>query len=273
MHRLNGNQIAATLRADLKKKVSSMQPKPGLAAILVGDDPGSHTYVSLKEKACNEAGINFFRHELSDTITTEKLINLIKELNSDSNVHGILVQLPLPKSIDTDAVIQAINPLKDVDGFHQESIRELEQGTQKIISPVYAGVLRLLEETGKQLSGMSAAILANSEKFARPLEFVLQNHNISSTSLIKSENFSATTQSADIVIVAVGKAHLLTAKDIKKDAILIDIGFNRINGKVVGDIDEQSVAEKAAFLSPVPGGVGPMTVAYLLNNVVQLSQH
>jgi methylenetetrahydrofolate dehydrogenase (NADP+)/methenyltetrahydrofolate cyclohydrolase len=273
MQTLNGKKFAADIKAALKEEIKTLEPRPGLAVILIGDDPASHTYVGIKEKACQEVGINFVKHTFPSNVPQQEVVGLIERLNKDKLTHGILIQLPLPETINTSLVISAVDPKKDADGFHPKNIEALNRSKATIMSPVYAGVMHLLRETQTDLSSLGAVILANSEEFAHPLQRLLNQNGIKSASLIRPISFSLLTQKADILIVALGQAHIISAKDIKKDAIIIDIGFNHLDGKPAGDVDTESVSSKAAFISPVPGGLGPLTVAYLLKNVVTLAKH
>jgi len=282
---LNGKKIAEEIKTLLKQEVKKMPSPPGLAAILVGDNEASKTYVNIKEKACKEVGILFYKHIFPANTPAEELIDIIKGLNDDQNTHGILVQLPLPEGFDTDAIVQTINPKKDADGFHQDNFKLLKADHPRVISPPLAGVLKLLEETKQNLNSKTAVILANSQEFAKPLQVLLANHHIKSLSLIRTPEFAQVSQKADILITALGQPHAIKAEHIKKDAILIDVGFTKVDeplkadksthgaSKIMGDIDPESVQNKAAFISPVPGGVGPLTVAYLLKNVVKLARN
>jgi methylenetetrahydrofolate dehydrogenase (NADP+) / methenyltetrahydrofolate cyclohydrolase len=270
---LDGKKLAADIKTRLKQEVKQMPSPPGLAAILVGDNEASKAYINIKEKACKEVGILFYKHIFPVNTPAEELVEIIAGLNNDPNTHGILVQLPLPASLDTHTIIQTINPKKDADGFHQENFRLLRANRPRVISPPLASVLKLLEATGEKLNTKTAVILANSQEFAKPLQVLLANHSIKSLSLIKTPEFKQVSQKADILITALGEPHKIKAEHIKKDAILIDVGFTRKAGKIKGDIDPASIKDKASFISPVPGGVGPLTVAYLLKNVVKLARH
>lgn len=267
MQLLNGKIIAEQIRSGLKERVSRIKNKPGLAVILVGTDPSSHLYVSLKEKACREVGINFFKFFFPAFVTEEELLKKIEELNNQKNINGVLVQLPLPGQ-DTDRVIAAILPSKDVDGFHTENQRRLEAGEPCLVSPVVLGVMRLIEETRESLVGKKA-ILIMSKIFAQPFRAVLQRAG--ATVEIASPEDTALkekTKNSDILITAVGQPDLITGEMVKNGATVIDIGTSRVEDRIVGDVDRASVEPKAGWLTPVPGGVGPMTVAMLIRNVV-----
>jgi len=269
---LDGKKIAEEIKTRLKQKIKQMSSPPGLAAILVGDDAASKTYINIKEKACQEVGILFYKHIFPANTPAEELIDIIEGLNNDPKTNGILVQLPLPDDLDNHRIIQTINPKKDVDGFHQDNFKLLQANQPRVISPPLASVLKLLEATKQDLNSKTAVILANSQEFAKPLQVLLANHGIKSLSLIKAPKFIQVTQKADILITALGQPQVIKAEHIKKDAILIDVGFTRKDDKIMGDIDPVSVADKASYISPVPGGVGPLTVAYLLKNVVKLAK-
>jgi methylenetetrahydrofolate dehydrogenase (NADP+)/methenyltetrahydrofolate cyclohydrolase len=268
---LNGKKISAQIRQDIKKQVTAMANKPGLAVILVGNDPASHLYVSLKERACLEARIYFEKYLFSAETTDEKIIEKIDELNNRSNISGILVQLPLPNQ-NTDKIIAAIDPDKDVDGFHPENLRRLENNQPCLLSPVVLGVKKLLEETGEPLANKKA-VLIMSKIFAKPFVLVLKHLGVESEIVSADDpKISEKTKSGDLLIVAVGKPKLITGSTIKPGAIVIDIGTTRVGEKVVGDVGGDSVEALAGWFTPVPGGVGPMTVAMLLWNVLNASR-
>jgi methylenetetrahydrofolate dehydrogenase (NADP+) / methenyltetrahydrofolate cyclohydrolase len=256
---LNGNLLAEKILLQVKDKVATMDVEPGLAAILVGDNEASKLYLKLKEKACLEAGINFSSYLFPADYKEEQIIEAIKFLNIDNDIQGILVQLPLPEGFDTDKIIQAIDPKKDIDGFQPDS---------PFTSPTALGILELLKETKVDLNGKKVTILSNSEEFAKPFKKLLPDSILKHYNL-KSKTLNKDLPQADIVIIAVGIPNYLKPSAIKKDAILIDVGISKVNGKTVGDIDS-ACDEIASWRSPVPGGVGPMTVAMLLQNLVNL---
>ena len=266
MQLLDGKKIAKDIRDQLALDIKNSDITPGLAAVLVGNDPSSHIYVGLKERAAKEVGIYFERAEFPDTVTQEELETAIHELNYRDDIHGILVQLPLPSHLDTNAVIMTMDPKKDADGFHPEN--------NNIVSPPHAGILHFLEETSLDLFDKKVVVLANSEKFADPLEELLTKQGMHVTTLIQKNDFTSYTQNADVVISAVGQPNVIKAEHIQDGAVLIDVGITKLEGKkvVIGDIDFDSVQEKAGFITPVPGGVGPMTVALLLQNTFLLAQ-
>jgi len=244
---IDGKKIADNLLLNIKKQVPKLKKRPGLAIILIGNNPASELYLRLKKEACEKAGITFHSYLLEQDSSEEKIIEVIKFLNNDPDITGILVQLPLPKKFDTDKIIQAIDPAKDVDGFHPNS---------KFISPNVLGIIELIKSTGEDLTNKKITILSNSIKFIKPFKKLLPNNKISSKDL-----------KANILIVALGNPHYIKPEMIKKDAILIDVGINKIKNKVIGDIDP-ACDKIAAWRSPVPGGVGPMTIAMLLKNLI-----
>lgn len=269
-HIIDGNAIALAIRNELKEKVARLADKPGLAIILVGDDAGSHMYVNLKEKAAEEAGIHFEKDYYPATISQDVVLSKIAELNERQDIHGILVQFPLPKGFDENKIVAAIKPEKDVDGFHPENIRLLMDEKPRLIPGLALGIVRLVESTKPVLSGMNATVVAKGDVFANPLKQLLQQ-NGASVAVVSPDASDCTEllQRADIVVVAIGKPKFLKAEMIKEGAVIIDVGYNRMNNKAVGDVDFESVKEKAGWITPVPGGVGPMTVAMLLNNVLR----
>jgi methylenetetrahydrofolate dehydrogenase (NADP+)/methenyltetrahydrofolate cyclohydrolase len=268
---IDGKKIAAEIRDEIKKEIIKLGIKPGLAVILVGADPSSHLYVKLKERACAEVGIYFERHLFFATEPEEKIIKKIQELNDKPNVHGILVQLPLPVGYDENKIITSINPQKDVDGFHPENIKKLLTGRPEIMPPIFKGILKLIESTNTELINKKIAVLANSEIFAKPLAKIFENNQVAIA--ISPTKPTPITYDADIIITALGRPKFLTAEMIKEGAIIIDVGTTRLeNGTLVGDADFESVSQKAGWLTPVPGGVGPMTVVMLLQNVLEITK-
>ncbi len=268
---IDGKKIAAEIRAEIKKEIAELGIVPGLAVILVGADPASHLYVGLKEKAAAEVGIHFEKYLFFATEPEEKIIAKIQELNARPDIHGIIVQLPLPQGYDENKIIAAIDPKKDADGFHPENIKKLLAGESEIIPPVISGTLKLIESTGVELKNKKIAILANSEILAKPLEKILTGNDIQT--IITPATLTTEISDADIVISVLGRAKIITADAIKPGAILIDVGTTRLDdGTTVGDVDFASASEKASWITPVPGGVGPMTVAELLQNVLHLAK-
>lgn len=266
---LDGKTYASTIRAKIKERVSTLETKPGLAILLVGDDPASHIYVNLKQKACEEAGIHFEKILYSADVSEKELIEKIEELNHQPNINGILVQIPLPNQ-DANRVIAAIDPIKDVDGFHPKNLEALKEGKPALVPAVALGILKLIDKAleHKTRAGLHTVIVS-SDFFAAPLEILLREQQISSEVVHPNDDsFKEKTSEADILIVALGKPNLIDGSYIKSGAILIDVGTTKMDGKLVGDINQASVEPIADALSPVPGGVGPMTVAMLLLNVL-----
>jgi methylenetetrahydrofolate dehydrogenase (NADP+)/methenyltetrahydrofolate cyclohydrolase len=268
---IDGKKIAAEIRAEIKKELAELGIVPGLAVILVGADPASHLYVGLKEKAAAEVGIHFEKYLFFATEPEEKIIAKIEELNARPDIHGIIVQLPLPQGYNENKIISAIDPKKDADGFHPENIKKLMAGEPEIIPPVISGILELIKSTDTTLKNKKIAILANSEILAEPLAKILEGNEIKI--IIAPETLTTEIADADIIISALGRPKVITANAIKSGAILVDVGTTRLeDGKTVGDLDFDSVAEKAGWITPVPGGVGPMTVAELLQNALNLAK-
>lgn len=264
---LDGRTLAQKIREKIKPRVSTLPTQPGLAVILVGNDPASHTYVALKKKACEEAGIRFEQYLYFATESEETLIKKIHELNARPDVNGILVQLPLPTQ-DADRVIREINPLKDVDGFHPVNLENLETGKPAIASAVALGIMKLIGEATKKTG--TQTVIVSSALFAKPLEILLREQGIAPTVVQHDDSHIAdATRTADILIVAVGQPGLITGDMVKPGAIVIDVGTTRTDHGLKGDVDFDSVAPIAGALTPVPGGVGPMTVAMLLVNILK----
>lgn len=264
---LDGRTLAQNIREKVKTRVQALGTQPGLAVILVGSDPASHTYVALKKKACEEAGIRFEQHLYFATESEDTLIKKIHQLNSRADVTGILVQLPLPTQ-DANRIIAEIDPLKDVDGFHPVNLQNLEAGKPAIASAVALGILKLIGEATRETP--SQAVIVSSSLFAKPLQILLREQHILSTVVQSDDHHLAeTTQTADILIVAVGQPGLITSNMVKPGAIVIDVGTTRTDAGLKGDVDFDSVAPIAGAITPVPGGVGPMTVAMLLVNILK----
>lgn len=265
---LNGVVLATNIKRKTKTHIAGMKTPPGLAVILVGKNPASRLYVRLKEQAAKDVGIYVEKLVYPKSVKTEELVSKIEELNARPDIHGILVQLPLPTQ-DTDTVIAAIHPSKDVDGFHPENRKALLNNTPVLVPPVALAIMRLIQATRRPLTNRTGVIIGNSEVFAEPIIELMREAGITTT-LVKRDTpaFSAVTRAADVVVVAVGEAGFLKVDMVKEAAIVIDVGTNKINGKTVGDADP-ALEGHAGFLSKVPGGVGPLTVAYLLTNVMK----
>ncbi len=268
---IDGTAIAAKIRERIKKEVASMKKKPGLAAIIVGENPASKVYVGIKRKQCEEVGIHSEEHKLPEETTEEELLSLIEKLNNDEKIHAILVQLPVPKHINTEKVLSAIALEKDVDGFNPVNIGKLVDGNENAVPCTPKGIIRLLEESGIKIEGKNAVVVGRSSIVGKPTAMMLLNRNATvKICHSRTKNLGEATRNADILVVAIGKAKMITADMVKKGAVVIDVGINKIEGKLVGDVDFEKVKEKAAFITPVPGGVGPMTVAMLLENTLQM---
>ena len=275
---IDGKSLAVSVRAALKRSVDSLAARgvrPGLAAILVGDDPASRIYVTkVKARACEEAGIGSELREFPAEVSERGLLEHIAALNHDPKIHGILVQLPLPKYISVERVFGAVAPRKDVDGFHPENLGRLIAAQPGFVPCTPAGVMRLLEHAGVALAGKRAVIVGRSTIVGKPLALLLLRKDATVTIChSKTENLAAVTRQADVLVAAVGHAKLVTADMVKPGACVIDVGINRLpDGKLAGDVDFEAVREVAGLITPVPGGVGPMTVAMLMANTVRAAE-
>ncbi len=266
---IDGKKIANRLRHELAQRVQQHPDKPGLAIILIGEDPGSQVYVRLKEQAARAMGMHFELHAFAADIDEQTVISLVHELNRRPEINGIVIQFPLPGGLNKDNIITAINPIKDVDGFHPNNIAALLAGKPLIVPGLAEGIMLLLAETHVGLSGKQAVIVAKSTIFSEPLGYLLEQEGAGVQSCNPAgASFEAMLAAADIVVVALGQPGLITGDMIMPGAIIIDVGYNRIGGKPVGDADFDSVKEQAGWITPVPGGVGPMTVVMLLLNVL-----
>ncbi len=273
MNLIDGKKIAAEIRDGVKKEISSLGITPGLAVILVGADPASHLYVSLKERASKEAGIHFEKYLFFATEPQKKIIQKIKDLNADPEINGILVQLPLPSQFDEDKIIESINPEKDVDGFHPKNIEKLLSGKKTIVSPLISGIIKLIESTDREIKNKKVAILANSKIFAKPLQKMLEGSSDVEITLSPTDPESFV-RNTDIIVIALGRPNLLKGNMTNKEAIIIDVGTNHLpDGSTTGDVDVESFREKKCWVTPVPGGVGPMTVAMLLHNILEMAKN
>jgi methylenetetrahydrofolate dehydrogenase (NADP+)/methenyltetrahydrofolate cyclohydrolase len=268
---INGQELAEKIKLQLREKIALKEPKPGLAAILIGQDPSSSLYVSLKKKACDFVDINFHRYHFDGDYSDEKIIETIEFLNHDPEVDGILVQLPLPAQYNTDKIIKAIDPKKDVDGFHPQTLKNLKNNIPATVSPLALGVAEMLKTIKETPNNKQIVILCNHKVFAEPFIHLYGKNNKITILLPTEKNLKDKCHDADILIVAVGKPKFITADYIKNDAIVIDIGINKVGEKTIGDVDFDNVLLKAKYITPVPGGVGPMTIAMLLENTYKLS--
>lgn len=277
-HIIDGKALAAQVRAHVAQQVAQLEKqgaaKPGLAVILVGDDPASSVYVRNKVKACSEAGIHSVLEVYDADMTQDAVLQRIAQLNQDTNIHGILVQLPLPKHIDAHTVIEAIDPAKDVDGFHVASAGALMTGLSGFVPCTPHGCMKMLEHIGYDLNGKHAVIIGRSNIVGKPMAMLLLAQNATVTIChSRTNNLKVLTLQADVIIAAVGKRNILTADMVKPQAVVIDVGINRDdNGKLCGDVDFEAVQQVASHITPVPGGVGPMTIAMLLSNTLHAAQ-
>jgi len=267
---IDGKQIAKELRVKITDKVSTLDRKPGLAVILVGDDPASAVYVRNKDNACKEVGFYSEKINKPANITQAELLSEVDRLNHDDKIDGILVQLPLPSHLDTNQVVEAINPSKDVDGFHSENIGKLMQNRAFLRPCTPKGVMTLLQITGIDLAGKNCVVVGASNIVGRPMAMELLNARATVTICnSKTQDLSTKLKQADVVVVAVGIPQMIKGDWIKEGATVIDVGINRLdNGKLVGDVDFDATKDKVAWITPVPGGVGPMTIATLLENTL-----
>lgn len=271
---ISGNAISAQIKSEISEQIQTylQQSKraPGLAVVLVGADPASQIYVGNKRKSCEQIGIQSTSYDLPETTTQEELLALIETLNQDEMIDGILVQLPLPAHIDSSKVIEAILPSKDVDGFHPYNVGRLCQRIPTLRSCTPYGIVKLLEKTNLNVRGKHAVIVGASNIVGRPMamELLLLGCTVTVTHRF-TENLEQHVRQADLLVVAVGKPHLVKGEWVKEGAIVIDVGINRIDGKIVGDVEFDVASPKASYITPVPGGVGPMTVAMLMQNTLQ----
>jgi methylenetetrahydrofolate dehydrogenase (NADP+)/methenyltetrahydrofolate cyclohydrolase len=279
---LDGKQLAQTMQAEVAAEVAAFAAKhgvrPGLAAVLVGDDPASQTYVSGKRKACEKAGLESWLHHLPRETTQAELLDLVARLNADPAVHGILVQLPLPRQIDEATVIRAVSPAKDVDGFTPENLGLLAAGVPRFLPCTPHGVQQLLLRNGVKLDGAHVVIVGRSNIVGKPLALILlQKAAVANATVTvchsRSRDIGALTREADVVVVAIGQAQFLTADMVRPGAVVVDVGITRLPDKrLVGDVDFAGVSQVASRITPVPGGVGPMTVTMLLYNTLRAAE-
>lgn len=275
---IDGKALSAKIKEEVRVEVEELKNKegitPGLAVVLVGDDAASATYVNSKHKACENAGIYSVVHTKPSSTTQEELLELIDEMNNDSKLDGILVQLPLPKHIDTTTVLEAINPLKDVDGFHPYNVGRMVSNLDSFLPATPFGVMRMFEENNIELSGKNCVVIGSSDIVGKPMASLLTNAKATVTVCnSRTKDLSAHTKAADIVIIAVGVPHLLKGDMLKDGAVVIDVGINRLDtGKLTGDADFEDCKEKCSFITPVPGGVGPMTIGMLLKNTLKAAK-
>ena len=270
---ISGTDLANKLRAEIKEEATILQQKgiiPTLAVVLVGDNKASKSYVNSKHKACLENNINSVKIELDENISTASLLNEIEKLNNDSEVHGILVQLPLPKHIDAEQILNAVSPQKDVDGFHPINVGKLVIGEAKLIPCTPLGILEMIKSTGDEIDGKLALIIGRSNIVGKPIStLLLQNNATVITAHSKTKNLDSLLEQADIIVSCVGSAHFLTGEEkVKETVTIIDVGNNYKDGKLVGDVNLENFMGKVKYISPVPGGVGPLTITMLMRNTL-----
>ncbi|HQR73444.1 MAG TPA: bifunctional methylenetetrahydrofolate dehydrogenase/methenyltetrahydrofolate cyclohydrolase FolD [Sulfurovum sp.] len=275
MQRIDGQSLAKKVQATVAQEVAQLKQEknivPGLAVILVGDDAASHAYVKMKAKACENVGFYSITHSMPDTISQDEIIATIEMMNTNPRIDGILVQLPLPKHIDTNKILEVINPKKDVDGFHAYNVGRLVTGLDCFVACTPLGVMKMFEEYNIELRGKDVCVVGASNIVGKPMASLLLNAEATVTiTHIHTKDLKAHTSRADIVVVGVGVPGLIKEDMVKEGAILIDIGINRIaDGSLVGDVDFEHVSPKCSYITPVPGGVGPMTIAMLLSNTLK----
>ena len=274
---LDGKAVSLKVKESVKVRADELKKfgvEPTLAVVLVGEDKASQTYVRAKEKACNEYGIKSVAHRLSENTTQNELLALINVLNLDDSIHGILVQLPLPKHIDTNVVLAAIDPRKDVDGFHAVNVGKLVSGLDGFVPCTPLGVMEILKEYGIEVAGLNAVVIGRSNIVGKPMANLLLNASATVTiTHSKTKNLKELCKNADLIVAAIGKPFFLKADMVKDGAVVVDVGINRLDdGRLVGDVDFDEVAPKCSYITPVPGGVGPMTIAMLLNNTILAAQ-
>ena len=270
---ISGTDLAKKLRAEIKEEATILQKKgiiPTLAVVLVGDNKASKSYVNSKHKACLENNINSVKIELDENISTDSLLNEIEKLNNDSEVHGILVQLPLPKHIDAEQILNAVSPQKDVDGFHPINVGKLVIGEAKLIPCTPLGILEMIKSTGEKIDGKLAVVIGRSNIVGKPIStLLLQNNATVITAHSKTKNLDSLLEQADIIVSCVGSAHFLTGEEkVKETVTIIDVGNNYKDGKLVGDVNLENFMGKVKYISPVPGGVGPLTITMLMRNTL-----
>jgi methylenetetrahydrofolate dehydrogenase (NADP+)/methenyltetrahydrofolate cyclohydrolase len=274
---IDGKELAKKIRSELKQKVEVLKEKginPKLAVIMVGNDPGSTVYVKNKSKACEKVGIEFEEYLYDEDLTEEELLKVIDKLNKDDSIHGILLQSPVPKSININNAFKHISPEKDVDGFNPVNVGNLSIGEDAFISCTPYGIIKMFEEYNIETEGKNAVILGRSNIVGKPMiQCMLAKNSTVTVCHSKTKNIDQITKNADILIAAIGKPKFVTKDMVKDGCVVIDVGINRNeDGTICGDVDFENVKEKASYITPVPGGVGPMTIAMLLNNLVKAAE-
>jgi methylenetetrahydrofolate dehydrogenase (NADP+) / methenyltetrahydrofolate cyclohydrolase len=274
---LDGKALSKEIRAEIAERVAAFReaggPTPCLAAVLVGEDPASQVYVRNKEKACEKAGMGSILHRLPAETTTEQLLELVDELNGDESIHGILIQLPLPDQIDETRVLDAVNPIKDVDAFHPENVGRIVQGRPRFLPCTPHGIQQLLLRNRIPIAGQNVTVVGRSEIVGKPMSIMFMQRGEGGHATVtvchsRTKDLPAVTRQADILVVAIGRAKFLTADMVKPGAVVIDVGINRTDEGLVGDVDFDAVKEVAGQITPVPGGVGPLTITMLLHNTL-----
>lgn len=267
---IDGKAISAKVKEEVKAEVARDGLNVGLAVVIVGDDPASRVYVNNKKKACEFCGIKSFEYALPKETTEKELLELVDTLNADSSVNGILVQLPLPEHIDEKRVIERISPLKDVDAFHEQNVGKIMIGNYAFLPCTPAGCMELIHSTGVSVAGKECVVIGRSNIVGKPMAMLLLHENGTVTVChSKTKDLAEVCRRADILVAAVGRPNFVTADMVKEGAVVIDVGINRLDtGKLCGDVKFDEVSEKASYITPVPGGVGPMTIAMLMKNTV-----
>ncbi|MBE6841774.1 MAG: bifunctional methylenetetrahydrofolate dehydrogenase/methenyltetrahydrofolate cyclohydrolase FolD [Ruminococcus sp.] len=270
---IDGKAVSLKVKGEVREKALELKEKGievGLAVVIVGDNPASRVYVNSKKRACEEVGFNSYEYALPEETTQQELLDLVDVLNKDEKVNGILVQLPLPKHIDENAIINAITPDKDVDAFHPFNVGKIMIGEYAFLPCTPAGIMELIDSTGVEISGKSCVVIGRSNIVGKPMSMLLLHRSGTVTVChSKTTNLKEVCSNADILVAAVGRPNFVTADMVKEGAVVIDVGINRLpDGKLCGDVDFATVSEKAGYITPVPGGVGPMTIAMLMKNTL-----
>lgn len=270
MKLIDGKKIAESIRKEIRKKISKLSHKPGLAVVQVGDNAISTVYVNLKQKAAQEVGMHFEKITLDEDVQMHELLNTIDGLNERTDINGFLVQLPLPEHLNEDTVIDSIRAEKDVDGFHPMNMGDLLIGKPRLVPATPLGVIKLIESTGVSIEGKNAVVIGRSNIVGKPVAMLLLQKNATVTIChSRTKDLAAVCKTADILVVAIGRPKMVNSDFVKEGAVVIDVGTSKVDGKIVGDVDFDSVKEVAGYLTPVPGGVGPMTIAMLLGNTLR----
>lgn len=270
MNIIDGKVISAEIQEEIKREVELLDKKPGLAVILVGEDPASKVYVNNKEKMCKKLGINSFMYKLSEDTSESELIELIEKLNNDNDVNGILLQHPVPSQINEMNAFCAISPDKDVDGFNIVNRGRLAVGEDAFVACTPLGIVYMIKHEGIDITGKHCVIIGRSNIVGKPLyELMLKENATVTVCHSKTKGLKEICRTADILVAAIGKPKFVTEDMVKDGAVVIDVGINRIDGKLIGDVDFDNVSKKASYITPVPGGVGPMTIAMLMKNIMK----